>query len=289
MRTRHIVLAALLAGLAARAQAACEGAVVLGGLHDAYYAMVTGSGGTRQMAAATLLVLAGDRASSRLAAQADLMGLGVPIDRLDGVLSGARELAAAVLTTPDHRIDRLAHASNIEWLGTLYEQTGCRNSLAHASLPVGAASAQSTVNGETSGRVRKSGDTDVIRLIILTVASGAGVAGLVLAVRFVRQTLFFRRHQAERQPRTAISLEIEVGFEDESGTSQRKRLTALDVSAGGMKLAWNDPPGQGTALSLSLPVGERGATVIWSNAFYVGVMFDELLEEETLQTLIEAA
>ena len=63
-------------------------------------------------------------------------------------------------------------------------------------------------------------------------------------------------------------------------------MTGLDVSAGGMKLAWPDAPPQGTAITASLPTGEKAGSVVWSNAHYAGVVFDQQLAQDEVDVIL---
>lgn len=276
-----ILLAALCLGGPAFAR--CEGALVLGGLHDAYRAMLVEEGVQRLRAARTVLVLLGSGDDDTLAPRIARAGIPVDRDRLKVAVEEARGLAFDVLAGLRPPPGVGAHSANVDWLGSSYEMTGCRN-----LLSAGSAAGRATEDGGSGGapspksfRERFADEEPSGRTILLIAAAFAVVSFLAaLGARQVMKSIAFRKRQVARQPRSPVDFALNVGL-----TGRTVEVRAQDISVGGMKLAWREAPEIGTEVSLDLPTGARAATVLWANAHYAGVLFAEYLSDGELKTL----
>lgn len=256
---------------------------MLGGLHDAYRAMLIETGEERLLAARTLLVLAGDGGGRVFAAHLARAGVKADVDRLSSVLTEARDLARDVLSggIPPPGVGR--HSANTDWLGSLYLSTGCGGG---GLAPDGRLAAPDLGGREGATASPAGAGERIVGLALLAGGVLAGAAVAAVAAWRIGRTFFWRSRKVERQPRASVALDLDVSFSD--GTPPNwMRVRALDVSVGGMKLAWEGAPPVGSAVTLKLPFGERAGTVMWANAFYAGVMFADFLAEDELGRLIE--
>lgn len=71
-----------------------------------------------------------------------------------------------------------------------------------------------------------------------------------------------------------------------SGTEIRKRMKVADISVGGAKLAWTDPPPTGTRFHINLDGIGRDGEIIWVNPHFCGVEFDALLTDSELRMIL---
>jgi len=108
---------------------------------------------------------------------------------------------------------------------------------------------------------------------------------LGLVLRIVLKSHRVRAHLVSRLPRHPAQIEFDVHHKDDAGLAVKQRVKALDISTGGMKLRVETPMTQGTPLNLQLTLGEWTASVVWANAHYAGIMFDQMLSEAELERL----
>lgn len=276
----------LLPWLATMSLARCEGAAALAGVHDAYRAMLVESGRQRALAAQTFLILQGRDEGSQLAGRLARAGFDVPEDRLARALRDGGALARHVIAggTPPPGLGH--HSANVNFLNSTYVATGCRSALPTVKRPPGGTS-PFPVQTATTQRQRKDEPPDIVKLSLYAMIGCSALLLAVLGGHGVLTSRHMRKSVVERQPRTPVSIEVDVTFERENQIS-RLRVRVIDISVGGMKVEWKDPPKAGANLMVTLPMGERGGGVMWSNAFYAGIMFDEFLTETELGNLSSA-
>lgn len=267
------------------AHARCKGAVVLGGVHDAYRALLSDSGDTRTRAAMTLLVLLGPGAQDRLARQIADAGVEVSGARLQSVLSEARRLASQVMSGTAPPDDLFRHGLDADWLADLYIATGCRDSAAGASPAIADPAADRVLPRSAASRTRGTlaAEGAVAAALALAAAGGLGYVG-----KLVWNSFPVRRKRVDRLPRTPISMTVSLAYAGPDGTMQQVQAEALDISVGGLKLHWPKPPPAGTRVVLDLPIGECHGQLAWSNAFYAAAMFDQQLRKPDLETMLAA-
>lgn len=70
------------------------------------------------------------------------------------------------------------------------------------------------------------------------------------------------------------------------GFVTRQRIKVADIGIYGAKLAWSDPPAIGTTLDLDLDRLRKRAEVIWVNAHFCGVEFDDPVSEADLKRIL---
>lgn len=266
--------------LPAAAWADCDGAVILGRLHDAYQATLTETGANRRNAAMSLLVTIGGKRGHGFAMRAAQSGLTVPGGHLQQVLLDAEDLATRVLTDGKPGDPNFLHGRNIRWLADVYSASGCGMNLATASLGSARTGTAGSDGAAVPGRTVRSKTTSLWILAAVAVALVVGVGIYLLQSSFT-----VRRMRAERQPRVPIAFRLSVSHSDPGGM-RREEVESIDISLAGIKLAWPRPPSVGTEVQLDMPIGPRGGQVMWRNNLYAGIMFDNGLNQIEFQTLV---
>ena len=285
MRTVYPKLLALLFCMfqPSDAHARCQGAIMLGRFHDAYLAALTETGETQISGARTLLVLVGGKNSNSLERQLQKTGLQISEDALSRVMRQGAELAHGLLIGAPPPSDSFPHSRNIDWLAKIVHRADCQDGIANR-----------TVNGVLSRRQETRAWKPSKDIQVETVSFGlAGMAAflsmLFFGIRKLRTSRAFRVRQAERLPRRPFSMQFLLTITDQAGDIQQTKASGVDLSAGGMKLEWRDAPPTGTTVTVSMPFGERLASVVWSNAYYAGIVFDDTLSNSQLTALINEA
>ncbi len=273
-----VVLLTLSAG---HAVARCEGTVMLGGLRDAYRATLLETGETRQRAAMSLLVFAGSQSPAALSRQVARSGVSVPADHLAAILDDAKALAEATLANNRNADTGFRHSLNIDWLSATYVNSGCQNSVATTSR--GGPSAAAASQPKASNPVQEYLAKQPVGLVV-SVAVAALLMVCFAVYRFFT-SFYMRSKRVERMPRSPIRIPLEVTYTDPEGGMTQSQVEAVDISLGGMKLSWPEPPPPGTLASFVLLSTNRLAQVSWSNSFYAGVMFQTPLNKTELSAL----
>jgi hypothetical protein len=269
---------------AGQAVASCSGAVMLGGIHDAYRATLLEPDPVRTRAAATLLVQIGNRNAAELAKLVSRSGTTVSANKLEEVLQDAKTLAKATLDGNRAEVAAFRHGLNVDWLSKTFVASGCRESLATASRAApGFASGSVTGATKTASQTAKKRDKT---LLFGIAAFGLIIMATYLGYRF-HTSFLARRRRVERMPRFPISMPIELAYTDADGHMREAAVQALDISQGGLKLDWPDPPGPGTLITLPLLSMQRIGRVSWSNTYYAGIMFETPLTRQELKSLKE--
>ncbi|MBY8827905.1 PilZ domain-containing protein [Hephaestia mangrovi] len=87
-----------------------------------------------------------------------------------------------------------------------------------------------------------------------------------------------------RSHRKPVSLDARIG----RGGLDRALCRVVDLSLHGARLQIYSALKRGTTMWLTLPViGPRAATIIWSDDFLAGCQFDEPLDDESFETLLD--
>ena len=272
---KTINLALLLCLLASSvAHARCEGAAMLGQLHDAYLASLIETGDTRISGARTLLVVVGGKNAAALSRQVRKTGIEIPQERLLDVMQAGAKLAHSILLGDPVPNDLFQHSRNVDWLGAIVYKAHCQNGVLARKL-------------RTSEPSKKGGAFEFPKpnkesLPVFAAGLVALVVALALLTILVPKSRAFRVFKAARLPRSPFTMEFHLTITDQDGELMQTTATGVDISAGGMKLGWPDGPPAGTAVRVSLPFGERLASVVWSNAHFAGIIFDDVLNKKEL-------
>ncbi len=248
---------------------------MLAHLHDSYRASIHETGMTRRRAAQTLLVVAGGKPQA-FVRQARKSGLKIERDRIEQVMQAATRVAQKALAGLPPPNDLSQATSDIAWLADILSKANCINSV---SVPVPSAKTAPPDNPKEDAFLEESFDKIVI---VIAVAA----LGLVFAVFAYRRSRRYRQNVVQRMPRKPFSAELDLTFTDVRGDMRQAKVIAMDLSVGGMKLNWpqNDVP-PGTTVTVALPTGNRLGSVMWSNAHYAGIMFDEHLTSNDLKSI----
>ncbi|MEM9427782.1 MAG: hypothetical protein AAGA06_13890 [Pseudomonadota bacterium] len=285
MRSTPFKIAGVCLALTAPESAAarCEGAVVLGALHDAYLATLTEAGKTRLSAAQTLLVLAGAGDGASLAHRVARAGVTVDADKLSNAVADAKILATDTLEAGRRATPAFRHSSNVSYLGEVYAATGCRSSAITASLtPV------TNAPGVVSEPEKSQPPASTVPSVMMLSAAVFAVGGMtaVMVYKFTR-SFFYRKRKVARMPRYPISMQVDLTYTDADGELREMKVNALDISRGGVKLNWPDGPGPGIRVTIPILASQRFCQIAWANAQYVGLMFESPLNPQELNTLKE--
>ncbi len=275
---RLLIVFLVIASVPVRASARCEGAVVLGTFHDAYRATLNEHGSNQRNAAISLLFIAGGKDNVMFAQQVARSGVEVSAERLGEVLSDARQFASDTLSNGAVGDPEFRHGQNVQWLADIFIASGCQNSLATTS--------RTNVEITPSVPERKEAfqAPEAPSRSHLLIIGGVLVAGLLIAIAAykVHNSFIMRRRRVERLPRVPIALPIQVSYAFPDGERRQVDVKAVDISVGGMKLSWSQPPGAGTEISVNFSEDAKPAQIMWSNSFYAGVMFSAPLSSDEL-------
>jgi len=108
-------------------QARCGGSVALAQIHDAYFAILSETGGVQRSAAQNLLVVVGGSDAETLARQAAYGGLSVDPDRLSAVLKNGTEIAQTILTGRPLPANAFDFTDDVTWLDRQVQDAPCEN------------------------------------------------------------------------------------------------------------------------------------------------------------------
>ena len=270
------------------AVARCENAWALAVIHDSYRAMLIETGRQRLDAARTMLVLLGKDDGSQLAGRLARISYSTSEARLARAFRDGGTLARFIVIGGRPPPGLSYHSTNVEFLSGAFLATGCRNTMPQAQQGNQAQQRTPDVSPRTrpEPETRKTDfrSTDFRKMSVFVMAGLSAVLLAALGVQRVLKSMHVRRSRVERQPRVPVSFDIGVVFRRD-GQNQRIQVRAMDASAGGMKVDWANPPQVGTDVMLTLPNGERSGKVMWSNAFYAGLMFDEFLTQDDVAQL----
>ena len=205
----------------------------------------------------------------------------IDAERMNRIFSAAHRLSRDLITGQKPTMVGLApHIENVDWLADTIAATGCVESF---SSPQTVSAPPRTTSKATPPRTKGSNPMSLDIGLILAGLGGVALIALIIAFR---KTRTYRIMQADRLPRHLTTISVKLSYETPMRGPQSIEVTGLDVSAGGMKLAWPEAPPRGTHLTMTLPVGERTASEVWSNAHYAGVVFDHQLEPDELDLLV---
>lgn len=266
---------------AAASDKACEAAETLARVHDRYHAVVQGTDDLRARSAAQLhgwLPTLNARGLANLLAEG---GTEVDADRLSRILDGARRLSRDLITgTPPTMVGLAPHIENVDWLAETVRASGCLSRFAEPEQADGA----ETLSAGTAIGAGGEGQP-LFGKLVLPLLALLGLGAVAYAVHAIRKSRTYRVMQVARLPRHFTTAVVDVAYETPARGARKEKVTGLDISAGGMKLAWPEAPPRGTLLKIRTPLGERTASIVWSNAHYAGIMFDQVMTEDELDLM----
>lgn len=286
---KTIVLAfflTLFLSTASSADNRCTGPVMLSRFHDAYLSLISETGQTRRSSAKALLVIVGDKNARAMARQIRKSGQSIDEKKLLDTMKAASEFARQVLTDGPVPDDTFQHGRNVDWLGNVFIQTGCRDHLAAMVT-----SAEPSQHQQQSREKQSTAPKSKQEQFLIFLAQFLGAVLLLTSIGFgvikYRHSLTYRKRVVERMPRQPVKFDLEMMYTDPAGELKQAKVSALDISAGGMKVDWPDNnAAAGIMVTVDTPVGQRMATVMWSNAYYAGIMFEKMLSRKELDAII---
>lgn len=282
---RLFTISFLLLFFANIAHARCHGAVTLGTLHDAYRATLEERGKRQQSGALTLLFLVGGQDAAELAERVGWSGAEISQERLAEVLIAGKDLAGATLEGRPKADTEEVHNANVRYLESVFLASRCQNSASNSSHLRGDFSPPPSLTKPKNTFASSLQQAAPTTQLLLVMAVLIGAAGGGYGAYSVWTSAYMRRKRVERLPRKPISLKFELTFTDAEGHMKQADVEAIDVSAGGMKINWSDPPPAGTTITLALPVGHKLGQIAWSNSHYAGAMFQDRLSNKDLESL----
>lgn len=281
MLAKTLLFVLILATSTDQALARCEGALFIGSLHDAYRATVLETGKSQMYGAQSLLVLASGQSGASLERSLATTEAEVSEGELSAILADARSEAERILGN-DHSSGLAAkHVMNIESLGNLFLETGCRDVLSGTSRPAGDTVTPETATASFKIRLTQTAQRQLLSSALYAVA----FIGFAAVIYRALTSFHVRKRRVERMPRTPILLPLEISCESPVGKMSRISVDALDISAGGLKVSWSDAPEPGTSISVDLMAKERPAQIAWSNTHYAGIIFRDMLSDRELKAL----
>lgn len=272
------------------ASANCDAVIRLAQLYDAFYAITRETGDIRTRAAARLYP---QLATLDVEEFAEELDAGFSEEEIAEALTTARTLSREVIMDADLSPFRVLDSRDeAAFLAEFIERSRC---LSGASGGGGGGSAERETQNDDNGpkklsfgpKSRSQGTkslVDTSKPATMGILIAAGLLALGASGFFIFRSRPVKIHMAERLPRHRIRLDFTAAY-----AGAPHSVTALDVSLGGMKLKVPKPLDNGTFMELSLPHGATPATVIWSNAHYAGILFDERLDKADLDAILKIA
>ncbi|MDA8585726.1 hypothetical protein N9L47_05560 [Rhodobacteraceae bacterium] len=286
-KVRVILLMALLFQPTA-AVANCANIKALARFHDVFVHMVTETGQAQSRAASLL-----QKTLLKIDAEFVVNTLETTVDqsRLAQLFTTAQHISIQIITgnTPPDT-DFLAALDELDWIGAEIRKSGCiATALTDQSENIRLAakiSAQTSANVNTNAsfptRYTPKTTSENLTIIARTLAALVSTFCLVYVLSKTRRLRVLRLN---RMPRAPIALKFDLIYSAPDSYQTQIDVTALDASMGGMKLKVSKPLPDGAALLLSLPIGQRSASVVWANSYFAGIMFDTELSDTDLKAL----
>ncbi|NNE86652.1 MAG: hypothetical protein HKN27_01130 [Silicimonas sp.] len=270
-----------------QAVADCGRLLPLVQIHDAYRAMISAPTDQRPNAADMLSRSIPQLSATYFTKAFQSLGLETDEVRLSTLMLDAYLLAAQMNTGSVRLSHTQSHEANLSWLMSEIVRSGCftkemqpdgngaglyeplRGPLPLTTSPVSIAADNMTfTKGAFDWR---------ILIMVLAIIAVATLAALVYRSRPARIA------RVERLPRENIALLAKAQHD-----GIEKSVVLLDISVGGAKIEWENPPDPSENVVIDLPVGAKPASIVWSNAFFAGLLFDERLTAEEFEDIIEA-
>lgn len=279
--TKALAVALYLA-LSSAASADCGAMQPLVFIHDNYRAMLVGQKSVQASAATQISRDFPLNSAVNFVRAFQSLKLEIDIAHLDSILLDGYLLASRVLG--GSRIDIVTHAKhklNVDWLSGELARTGCfrEKSIGKRAPSVSLMSAEAytrALAASFNSRVSKA-NIDWRMILGAVVAVVAGIGALA-----IYKSRAARIARVSRMPRETIALPVKV-----THTNTQDRIIVLNLSHGGAKVEWEDPPPPGEAFTIELPIGPKAGSIVWSNSFFAGVLFDEHLTLDEFNALIE--
>ena len=266
----------------APAFAICDAVESLARIHNNFYVMLSAQGDLRARAAARLYPFL---KALKPVEFAEALEIGDQSRRWEAIHLSISRLSREIIMGTEHPqsvLDR--QTNNLAWIEKVILESGC---LLDVSRGTGG-SRQAPGGSDTSTDKEPPKDLNSktsflsavlpIKILILLLAGAA-----ILILRSRR----YRIVKLGRLPRHSIDFTFDITHVDATVADIGQRVSAVDLSLGGMKIKVEKTIKEGVFLHLHLPIGERIGSVVWSNNFFAGILFEHNLTEEELDTLMD--
>ena len=244
--TKALAVALYLA-LSSAASADCGTMQPLVFIHDAYRAMLSDQTSIQASAATQITHDFPVYPTVYFVRAFQSLKLGIEFARLDSILLDGYLLANRILGGA--RIDLVTqakHKLNVDWLSGELARTGCfrETSTGKGSLSAGLMRSKAFTGALAASLKSRVSKAYIDQRIILG-AVVAVVAGIGAYAIYMSRTARIAR--VGRMPRETIALPVKV-----THTNSQDRVILLDLSLGGAKVEWEDPPAPGEAITVEL-------------------------------------
>ena len=283
-RRLYLALITCVWGAPIPAAANCDAVIELAILYDGFFAVSQTKGDQQRRIASRLYP---NIAATNFASFANTLDAESVQDDIRRALTNARDLTRNLLTSTDplsfNASDML---EEVQVIGDFLTASDCPMLLAGTSGGTGTGFTRIGEPRGTDGsaphrRPKATTSSSTLIVIVASIVLGAGtLASLILRSRPAKI------YRMKRLPRKSIQLAIPASYVTDDSIPVARQVIALDISLGGMKLRTPDTLTDGTKIDLALKTGPISASVVWSTAHYVGILFDERLSETELDIIL---
>lgn len=248
---------------------------ILAGVYDTAMALELETDDVRNTAAISLIALIIPEARpSEIVAELARHDIPANSERLQRILQNTTVRARDVLygkTIPPLSRNS-AEAGELDWLADLILATNCMDGWGGLQVLPLPDDLKSLPEKTLAAAASWSAEVGLV--------FGIGLAAF--AVRAIRRSKRFRTGELRSQSRTIVSLDATAKVE---AGNDFATLKIVDISVGGAKAAWINPPEVDAQVSLEIGDRKLGALIVWRNDFYAGLLFDTYLTDEQVQEL----
>ena len=266
------------------AQARCDNVLTLAFIYSNYMIILTEEGHAQNRAAARLYPTLANMKPMDFAQK-----LEIDEKRWAGVHKDASRLSQGVITGLSYSKHSVAsHTNNVDWIFHLLKTSGCDFLKEYGQASGTGSHAHPQASSEKN---REISDTSISKRTLTNwatlIAVIGGLIGALIGALVIIKGRQFRIQRMQRLPRQLVHIEFDIECADPTAANLVQRVKALDISLGGMKIRVENTLIDGIELILKLPIGDRPASVVWSNTFYAGILFSEQLSQAELNALLE--
>lgn len=269
-RTRRIVFTLALICLGSPPAHACTASDQLSDLGQSYKDLLrSGSQSGWQTGANRLADTLQNTDAAALGRDLGTEGAPADISRIARLFADASSLVNSTWTDRARHTDRTRE--NLAYIDRLLKATGCTPPEATTSQP-------GSDNTDTQEESRQASPKAITTNLIWALTIAALTAALATAAAFALTKIVIPKRQTDRLTRFPAVLPVLVTPKD--GTPEL--IDTADISRGGVRLSWTNPPPEGTPVTIDFSTFEAPAQIIWSNPYFAGARFDALLSDEAL-------
>ena len=266
------------------AQARCDDMLTLAFIYSNYMIILTEEGDAQNRAAARLYPTLANMKPQDFAQK-----LEIDETRWRSLHDEASRLSQGLITGLSYSKQSVtSHTNNVGWIFQHLKASGCDflKDLGDGS-GTGSRVHSHTYSDKSSERSNASITKRTLFNWATLIAVIGGLIGALVGALVIIKGRQFRIQRMQRLPRRLVHIEFDIEYPDPAATNLVQHVKALDISLGGMKIRVEDTLIDGVDLILKLAIGDRAASVVWSNTFYAGIMFSEQLSQTELDALLK--